>query len=141
MKRILASLFAAAAMTYAGSVSAQEPVKIGLILPMTGGQASTSKQIDDAVRLYMQQHGDTVAGYKIEIILKEDDTVPDNTKRLAQELIVNDKGASSPASASRRRRSPPPRSRPKPRCPRSRWRPAPRSSPSARSISCARASR
>ena len=47
-------------------------VKIGLILPMTGGQASTGKQIDNAVKLYMQQHGDTVAGKKIEIILKDD---------------------------------------------------------------------
>src|SRR4051812_3060947 len=70
---------------------AQESVKIGLILPMTGGQASTGKQIDNAVKLYMQQKGDTVAGKKIEIILKDDGAVPDNTKRLAQELIVNDK--------------------------------------------------
>jgi len=67
------------------------PIKIGLILPMTGGQASTGKQIDNAVKLYMQQNGDTVAGKKIEVILKDDGAVPDNTKRLAQELIVNDK--------------------------------------------------
>jgi branched-chain amino acid transport system substrate-binding protein len=70
---------------------AQETVKIGLILPMTGGQASTGRQIDNAVKLYMQQKGDTVAGKKIEVILKDDAAVPDNTKRLAQELIVNDK--------------------------------------------------
>src|SRR4029077_12049213 len=70
---------------------AQETVKIGLILPMTGGQASTGKQIENAVKLYMQQHGDTVAGKKIEVIVKDDATIPDNTKRLAQELIVNDK--------------------------------------------------
>jgi branched-chain amino acid transport system substrate-binding protein len=66
-------------------------VKIGLILPMTGGQASTGKQIDNAIKLYMQQNGDTVAGKKIEIILKDDAAIPDNTKRLGQELIVNDK--------------------------------------------------
>jgi branched-chain amino acid transport system substrate-binding protein len=70
---------------------AQETVKIGLIVPMTGGQASTGKQIDNAIKLYMQQKGDTVAGKKIEIILKDDAAIPDNTKRLAQELIVNDK--------------------------------------------------
>lgn len=73
------------------AAQAQDTVKIGLILPMTGGQASTGKQIDNAVKLYMQQHGDTVAGKKIEVILKDDAAVPDNTKRLAQELIVNDK--------------------------------------------------
>jgi branched-chain amino acid transport system substrate-binding protein len=77
----------------AGGVSAQESVKIGLILPMTGQQASTGKQIDAAVRLYMQQNGSTVAGKKVEVILKDDGAVPDNTKRIAQELIVNDKVA------------------------------------------------
>jgi branched-chain amino acid transport system substrate-binding protein len=87
---------AAIGAAIAGAVAAvpaqaQETVKIGLILPMTGGQASTGKQIDNAVKLYMQQKGDTVAGKKIEVILKDDAAVPDNTKRLAQELIVNDK--------------------------------------------------
>jgi branched-chain amino acid transport system substrate-binding protein len=80
----------AAALGLSGA-QAQETVKVGLIVPMTGGQASTGKQIDNAVKLYIQQHGDTVAGKKIEVILKDDATLPDNTKRLAQELIVNDK--------------------------------------------------
>jgi len=70
---------------------AEDSVKIGLILPMTGGQASTGKQIDNAIKLYMKQHGDTVAGKKVEIILKDDGAVPDKTKTAAQELIVNDK--------------------------------------------------
>ena len=81
----------ALATLFAGSALAQDSVKIGLILPMTGPQASTGKQIDAGVKLYMQQHGATVAGKKIEVILKDDGAVPDNTKRLAQELIVNDK--------------------------------------------------
>ncbi len=80
----------ASALAPAGA-RAEDAVKIGLIVPMTGGQASTGKQIDNAVKLYMQQHGDSVAGKKIEVILKDDATIPDNTKRLAQELIVNDK--------------------------------------------------
>jgi branched-chain amino acid transport system substrate-binding protein len=85
-----ASAFAMAALA-ALPAAAQDSVKIGLILPMTGPQASTGKQIDAAVKLYMQQHGSTVAGKKIEVLLKDDAAVPDNTKRLAQELIVNDK--------------------------------------------------
>jgi branched-chain amino acid transport system substrate-binding protein len=72
-------------------VRAEDAVRIGLILPMTGGQASTGKQIDNAIKLYMKQHGDTVAGKKIEVILKDDGAVPDKTKTAAQELIVNDK--------------------------------------------------
>src|ERR1700709_1019720 len=58
---------------------AQDAVKIGLILPMTGGQASTGKQIDNAVKLFMQQNGDTVAGRTIEAILKDDPAVSANT--------------------------------------------------------------
>ncbi|SFM53278.1 amino acid/amide ABC transporter substrate-binding protein, HAAT family [Variovorax sp. OV329] len=67
------------------------PFKIGLVLPMTGQQASTGRQIEAAARLYMAQNGDTVAGRKVELIVKDDTSLPDVTKRLAQELIVNDK--------------------------------------------------
>ncbi len=88
---IKAALAGIAVAGLAGVAAAQEVVKIGLILPMTGQQASTGKQIEAAVRLYMTQHGDTAAGKKIQIILKDDGAVPDNTKRIAQELIVNEK--------------------------------------------------
>ena len=71
--------------------ASEDTVKLGLILPMTGQQASTGKQISAAVKLYMEQNGDKVAGKKIEVILKDDGAIPDNTKRIAQELIVNDK--------------------------------------------------
>lgn len=92
-KTMLLRAVAIALLGAASSIAAQaqETVKVGLILPMTGGQASTGKQIDNAIKLYIKQHGDSVAGKKIEIILKDDAAVPDNTKRFAQELIVNDK--------------------------------------------------
>jgi branched-chain amino acid transport system substrate-binding protein len=78
-------------LTLGGAAWAQEPVKIGLILPMTGPFASTGRQIEAAAKLYMQQHGDTVAGKKVQLIIKDDTGVADVTKRLAQELIVQDK--------------------------------------------------
>ena len=92
MKRAIfasAALIAASMMPAAGQ--AQETVKVGLVIAMTGQQASTGKQIKAAVDLYVKEHGDTVAGKKIQIILRDSASVPDNTKRLAQELIVNDK--------------------------------------------------
>jgi len=82
---------AVAALLIAGSAQAQEAFKIGLILPMTGPFASTGKQIEAAARLYMAQNGSTVAGKKVELILKDDAGTPDTTKRIAQELVVNDK--------------------------------------------------
>ncbi|MDN4587386.1 ABC transporter substrate-binding protein [Xenophilus aerolatus] len=82
---------ASAAASLPAMAQASGPFKIGLILPMTGQQASTGRQIEAAARLYMAQNGDTVAGRKIELIVKDDVATPDVTKRLAQELIVNDK--------------------------------------------------
>lgn len=92
MSKMMLSAVAGIALGAAASAAqAQETVKIGLIVPMTGGQASTGQQINNAIKLYMQKNGDTVAGKKIEIILRDDATLPDNTKRMAQELIVNEK--------------------------------------------------
>lgn len=69
-----------------------EPLKVGLIVPMSGPFASTGRQIEAAVKLYIEQHGSTVAGRKIEILLKDDGGLaPDVTKRLAQELVTRDK--------------------------------------------------
>ncbi len=70
---------------------AADPFRIGLILPMSGPFASTGKQIEAAARLYMAQNGDTVAGRKVELIVKDDTSAPDVTKRIAQELVVNEK--------------------------------------------------
>jgi len=86
----------AAAMLSAGivatSASAAEPLKVGLILPMSGPFASTGRQVDAAVKLFLQQNGTTVAGREVQIILKDDGGVsPDVTKRLAQELVARDK--------------------------------------------------
>lgn len=86
----IAGSFLAASWAHAADAG---PIKIGLILPMTGQQASTGRQIDGAVKLWLAQNGNKVAGRTVEVILKDDGAVPDTTKRLAQELIVNDKVA------------------------------------------------
>ena len=92
-KRIFLGTIALAVATLAaGSAVAQtNTFKVGLILPMTGPFASTGRQIEAAAKLYMAQNGDNVAGKKIELIIKDDTGTPDVTKRLAQEMIVNDK--------------------------------------------------
>ncbi len=91
-KRHFLSATAAAVLALTGSAFAQDNTfKIGLILPMTGQQATTGRQIEAAARLWMAQNGATVAGKKVELIVKDDTSIPDVTKRLAQELVVNDK--------------------------------------------------
>jgi branched-chain amino acid transport system substrate-binding protein len=92
-KRTLIQAALATAVLGAGTAAfAQDNVfKIGLIVPMTGPQATTGRQIEAAARLYMAQNGDTVAGKKIQLIVKDDTSLPDVTRRLAQELVVNEK--------------------------------------------------
>ena len=72
---------------------AAEPVKIGLVLPMSGPFAGYGKQIEHGVKLYLSTHGDTYGGRKVELIIKDDSpgTAGDVSKRLAQELVVKDK--------------------------------------------------
>jgi branched-chain amino acid transport system substrate-binding protein len=94
-RQALHALFGSAVIVAAsiGHVHAADatPFKIGFILPMTGQSASTGKQIQAAINLYMAQNGATVAGRKIEVTVKDDGGVPDATRRIAQELVVNDK--------------------------------------------------
>jgi len=92
MKKIFAALFSVAAVLAAPLAFAQDTVKIGVILTYSGQFADAALQIDNAIKLYMEQHGDTVAGKKIEIIRRDvGGPFPDVAKRLAQELVVRDK--------------------------------------------------
>src|ERR1700729_1131624 len=80
-----------ALLTGLSGALAQQTVKIGVILPYSGQFADTGVQLDNGIKLYMQQHGDTVAGKKIEVIRKDVGGIPPEVaKRLAQELIVRD---------------------------------------------------
>ena len=75
----------------ASATAAQEALKLGLIQSMTGAFNTTGKAAVNGALLYLKQHGDTVAGRKIQLVIKDDATAPDAAKRLAQELIVNEK--------------------------------------------------
>ena len=81
-----------AAMALATPATAQDTIKVGIILPYSGQFADGATQLDNAIKLYVKQHGDTVAGKKIEFIRKDTGGIaPDVAKRLAQELVVRDK--------------------------------------------------
>jgi branched-chain amino acid transport system substrate-binding protein len=71
--------------------AADTALKIGISMPMTGaGFAAVGRQLNAAVKLYLAEHGDTVAGRKIELIVRDDGGVADVARRLVQEMIVND---------------------------------------------------
>jgi branched-chain amino acid transport system substrate-binding protein len=92
MRKLLFGLAAVMLAFGAGAAEAQEPVKIGIINEYSGQFADTGAMIDNGIKLYVKQHGDTVAGRKIELIRKDTGGIaPDIAKRLAQELVVRDK--------------------------------------------------
>src|SRR6202171_4078135 len=89
--RIKRAIIAAAMLGAAGTLQAQGVVKLGLVAEFSGPVAEHGQQILGGMKAYMKQHGDTVAGKKIEIVQK-DTTGParDDAKRLAQELVTRD---------------------------------------------------
>src|SRR5581483_5801105 len=76
---------------FGSSALAQDTFKIGLVAPLTGPFTSTGRQVLAGAQFYLQQNGSNVAGKKIELIVKDDAGMADQTRRLVQELIVNDK--------------------------------------------------
>ena len=93
MRKTLVAIFTAVAvMLTTVAAQAQQTIKIGLICPYSGQFADAAAQMDNGIKLYVKEHGDTVAGKKIEFIRKDTGGIaPDVAKRLAQELIVRDK--------------------------------------------------
>lgn len=93
LTRIVASIAAVGALGLAAAGAfAQETIKVGLVAPFSGPFADYGKQMESGIKAYMKQHGDKVAGKKIEIIIKDTTgPVPEVAKRLAQELVVRDK--------------------------------------------------
>jgi branched-chain amino acid transport system substrate-binding protein len=89
-KSIRATL-ACAALVFAAGAWAQDSIKIGLIAEFSGPFAEYGKQMEEGMKAWLKQNGDTIAGKKIEIIVR--DTTgpsPDLAKRLAQELVTRD---------------------------------------------------
>src|SRR3954464_7497014 len=94
MRLITTAVGGVAAMLLAGAApaSAQDTIKVGLIMTLSGQFADAGIQMQNGVKTYMKEHGETVGGKKIELIVKDSGGMaPDVAKRLAQELVVRDK--------------------------------------------------
>ena len=88
MRRVIATI----ALLGAAIVAWAQPVRIGMVAPFSGVAADYGKQMEAGARTWLKMHGDTIAGRKIEIIVR--DTTgpnPEIAKRLAQELVTRDK--------------------------------------------------
>ena len=91
-KHYLKLLVSAAALLIAATASAEEPIKVGMVVEMSGPFADIGRQIMNGARAYVKAHGDVVAGRKVELIVKDTTGMaPEVAKRQAQELVTNDK--------------------------------------------------
>lgn len=91
MPRWLAAVMAVALMASQPAPAAEPTLKIGLVLPLSGPLAETGKQIDNAMRLYLEQNGDTIDGTRIEVLIRDDEGNPDRTRDEVKSLIEEDK--------------------------------------------------
>ena len=91
MFKSLLRMVVTAAVVVAAPALAQEPLKIGMVLEMSGGFADFGMQMTNGANAWMKAHGDTVAGRKVVLIVKDTTGTPDVARRVAQELITNDK--------------------------------------------------
>src|ERR1700730_10368096 len=94
-RTMLKGMAASAAIGLCASrARAEDILKMGVSLPLTGaGFNAVGRQLASALKLYVAQHGDDVAGRKLEITVRDDGGVADNARRIVQEMIVNEKVA------------------------------------------------
>src|SRR3954467_7508897 len=93
MNRILTVAALSVLFLSASRTAAADPgvIKIGVIAELSGAFADLGKKIDDGIKLYLRQHGDTVAGKKVQVIVRNvTGPAPEVAKRLAQELVTQD---------------------------------------------------
>ena len=74
-----AALFAAAGTS---AFAAGPTLKVGMIMPMSGLHGLSGEQVVAGARLYMQEHGDMVAGKRVELIVRDDAGSAEMAKQL-----------------------------------------------------------
>ena len=91
LRHVFCVVLAALTLAAQPATAAEPTLKIGLVLPLSGPLAETGKQIDNAMRLYLEQNGDTIEGTRIEVIVRDDEGNPDHTRDEVKSLIEEDK--------------------------------------------------
>ena len=95
-RRALRAIVGAGACLVAIGAAAQtsEPLRVGIITELSGANADFGRQAQQVLQLYMKEHGDTVAGRKVELLFRDaPGASPEIARRDAQGLIARDKVA------------------------------------------------
>lgn len=79
------------AMAIAGPLSAQSPVKIGLITTLSGPGGYLGQDIRDAFQLAVEQGGGRLGGVPVELLVEDDGLKPGQAKQIADKWTKIDK--------------------------------------------------
>lgn len=92
MKRLIPALAAAAALAItAGTASAQEPLKIGLLTTLSGPAAALGVQQRNGFELALKKLGGKIAGREVKLIVQDDELKPDVAVNKAKAMVSRDK--------------------------------------------------
>ncbi len=91
MRKITAALAAMALMAGTGLASAQEKVKIGVIVTLSGPAALLGQQARDGFNLAVKQLGNKLGGIEAEVIVVDDELKPDVAVNKVKTLLERDK--------------------------------------------------
>lgn len=88
---VLAAVMASSLLG-APPAAAEDSVKVGVLVELSGPFAPFGRQITSGMKAYLAANGERVAGKKVELIIKDTTgPAPDVARRLAQELVTRDK--------------------------------------------------
>ena len=91
-QKALGGALVALGLAAAPAAFAQDTVRVGVIAEMSGPFAEFGKQMQAGIRAYQKMHGDSVAGKRVEVVIKDvGGPNPDAAKRIATELVVREK--------------------------------------------------
>src|SRR5258706_891401 len=89
MLRIIPLVLAVGTMASTGALA--QDVKVGVVLPLTGGLAPVGKQVQAGIKLYMDKNGSPAPGEKNDLITKDNAGSDHQPHPVAHELVVNPK--------------------------------------------------
>jgi branched-chain amino acid transport system substrate-binding protein len=73
------------------TAQAADPIRVGFLTVRSGALAAGGKQMEDALRLFLDERNNTIAGRKVELFVGDTAGQPAVTKAKAQELVEKDK--------------------------------------------------
>jgi len=74
-----------------GTMAAQGPIKIGLIVPLTGNFAPNGRDMVNGLKLALAQAANRASGREIQLLVEDDQGVPSQTLTKARRLVEFDK--------------------------------------------------